>query len=253
MLKNKTILITGGGSGIGEALAINLSINNRVIICGRDEQKLRRVAARNVDISFYKADVSKADGIDDLFTKLSNDKIVLDVLFNNAGVVEAWDIPNVVLSTAQIFEKVSTNLTGAIAVTQKFIHQANKSIENIIVNITSEVALFPIPILPLYSTSKAGLRVFTQSLRQQMKDTNFKVVEILPPAVDTAMPRQLGNTEKGLNADDFVYNILKSIAKGKNEYAPGSNVILLKLFKNFFPKVGLQLIDKMSRKQLRLK
>ncbi len=250
MLKYKTILITGGGSGIGEALVANLSKDNKIIICGRNENKLQKVVTANKNVSYYVADISAPNQIDELFQKISTDGIVLDVLINNAGVVEQWDIARTVFSSAQIFEKINTNLSGAIAVCQKFISQANHSIENLIVHVTSEIALFPIPILPLYATSKTGLRVFTQALRTQLKNTNFKVVEILPPAVDTAMPKQLGNTGKLANADTFAKKIVASINKGKSEFAPGSNVPLLKLFNKFLPKAGLNLIDKMSRKQL---
>ena len=250
MLKQKTILITGGGSGIGEALAANLSKDNKVIICGRSESTLQKVVSANKGVSYYVADVSDPNQIDELFKRISADGIVLDVLINNAGVVEIWDITKTTFSSSQIFNKVNTNLSGAIAVTQQFISQASRSAENIIINITSEIALFPIPILPLYATSKAGLRVFTLALRAQLKNTNFKVVEILPPAVDTAMPKELGNTGKLINADIFAKNIIAHVNKGKTEFAPGANVPLLKLFSKFLPKAGLNLIDRMSRKQL---
>jgi uncharacterized oxidoreductase len=209
------------------------------------------VAGATKNISYYVTDISIADEIDELFKKIAASGKVLNILINNAGVVEQWDMVNTVFSSVQIFEKINTNLSGAIAVTQKFISQADRSAENLIINITSEIALFPIPILPLYATSKAGLRVFTQTLREQLKNTKFNVVEILPPAVDTAMPKQLGNTGKLINADVFAKSIIASVNKGNSEYAPGANVPLLKLFSKFLPKVGLSLIDKMSRRQLR--
>ncbi|HEY4786702.1 MAG TPA: SDR family NAD(P)-dependent oxidoreductase [Bacteroidales bacterium] len=252
MLKTKTILITGGGSGIGEALAANLAEDNKIIICGRNEDKLKRVATANRNVLYYVADISIPNEIDELFKKISGDGIVLDVLINNAGVVEQWDMTKKVLSSAQIFEKINTNLAAAIAVTQHFIYQANLSAENLIINITSEIALFPVPILPLYATSKAGLRVFTQVLRKQLKNTNFSVVEVLPPAVDTAMPKQLGNTGKLIHADAFAKSIIANVNKGKREFAPGTNVPLLKFFHKFLPNAGLTIIDKMSRKQLQV-
>lgn len=252
MLKGKTILITGGGSGIGEALANNLSNDNKIIICGRNEDRLKKVAVANKNVSYYVADISVPNDIDNLFKRIADDKIVLDVLFNNAGVVEQFEITKVKLSSAQIFEKINTNLSGGIAVAQQFVQQANTSAENIIVNVTSEVALFPIPILALYATSKAGFSVFTKVLRQQLKGTNFKVFEILPPQVETEMPKQIGNTAKGVNANDFAKKVIASVNKGKKEFAPGSNVPLLKLFNKFLPNVGLNLIDKMSRKQIQV-
>ncbi len=251
MLKGKTILITGGGSGIGEALANNLSKENKIIICGRNEDKLKKVAAANSNIVYYVADVSNAEGIDELFKNISAAGIVLDVLINNAGVVEYWDITKTALSSKQVFEKINTNLSGAIALTQLFISQANRSTKNMIINITSEIALFPIPVLPLYASSKVGLRVFTQALREQLKNTGFNVIEILPPAIDTAMPKQLGNTGKLINSDSFAKSMIASVNKGKTEFAPGANVPLLKFFSRFLPKSGLGVVDKMSRKQLK--
>ncbi len=252
MLKGRTILITGGGSGIGEALVNNLSNDNKIIICGRNEDKLKKVVSANKNVSYYVTDISVPSEIDNLFKQIADDKIVLDVLFNNAGVVEQFDVTKTKFSSAQIFERINTNLSGGIAVVQQFANQANKSAENIIVNVTSEIALFPIPILALYATSKAGFSVFTKALRQQLKNTNFKVVEILPPQVETEMPKQIGNKAKGVNANDFAKKIISTVNKGKKELANGSNVPLLKLFSKFLPNVGLNLIDKMSRKQLQV-
>lgn len=248
MLTNKSILITGGGSGIGEALATLLAKDNRVIICGRNEDKLKKVASTSKTISYYVVDISAPNQIDNLFKKIADDKIILDVLFNNAGVVEHWDIAKTKFSSQQIFDKINTNLSGAIAVTQQFISQANKSENNLIVNTTSSIAVFPFPILALYSTSKAGLSVFTKVLRQQLKGTKFSVVEILPSQVETEMPKQIGSTAKGENPIDFAKSVIKSIENGHSEYAPDFNILVLKFFNKFLPKTGLNLFDKISRK-----
>lgn len=248
--RNKTILITGGGSGIGSELAISLANDNQVIICGRQEDKLRKTAAKNKAISYYVADVSDATQIDSLFERMAKDNIVLDVVFNNAGVVEIWNATKSNLNSRDIFQKMSTNLTGAVAICNRFIQQANSRKENLIVNITSELALFPIPIMPFYAATKAGLRVFTKTLRHQLKSTNFRVVELLPPAVDTDMPRSLGNRGKALSPVVFAQEVISKIEQGNTEFAPGANVPMLKLFDKFLPGTGLNLIDKMSRKQL---
>jgi uncharacterized oxidoreductase len=252
-LNSKTILITGGGKGIGSELALLLAQHNRVVICGRNTESLKAMASRNKNISWYACDVSQPGQIDTLYQHLAKDAIVLDVLFNNAGVVELWDLKKTRFGSAEIFERMSTNLTGAVAMCNGFLKQANPQKENLLVNITSELALFPIPILPLYSATKAGLRVFTRALRIQLKDTRFRVVEILPPAVDTDMPRSMGNTGKMLNPTQFASDMISKIESGKLEYAPGPNVPLLKFFSRFFSNFGLNLIDKMSRKAMGLR
>lgn len=253
MFQNRTILITGGGSGIGEALALQLAVNNKVIICGRNKGKLELVCSKNSNISYEVVDVSSADSIESLFVSLKQKNIVLNVLFNNAGVVELWDLKRQTFNANEIFEKVNTNFSGAVAIIQKFISQANPSGRNLIINNTSEVAILPVPLLPLYSASKAGLSVFTKSLRVQLKSTTFKVVEILTPGVDTDMPRKLNNTGKLITPDVFAANVIRSITKGEIEYAPGKNVFLFKFFQKFLPGTGLNLIDKLSRKQLSMK
>jgi len=248
MLRGKTILITGGGSGIGEALAAQLAANNSIIICGRNEDKLKKVAAAHKNVSYYVADIAVPSEIDNLFKSIANDKIKLDVLFNNAGVVEQFEVLKTLLSSAQIFEKVNTNLSGSIAVTQQFIRQADTSAENIIANVTTAAAVIPFPILGLYSSSKAGLSVFTKILRQQLKGTKFKVVEIIPSQVNTEMPKQLGISAKGITTGDFAGKVINAINKGKKEYAPGFNVAMLRFINRFLPGAGLNLIDKISRK-----
>jgi uncharacterized oxidoreductase len=252
MLKGRTILITGGGSGIGETLTNKLSNDNKIIICGRNEDKLRKVVAANTNVSYYVADVSVANEIDELFRRIKTDGIVLDALFNNAGVVEQWDVTKSELSSAQIFEKINTNLSGAIAITQQFVSQANKSVSNVIVNITSSIAIFPFPVLGLYATSKSGFSIFTKMIRQQLKGTNFKVVEILPSQVETEMPKQLGFTSRGANVQDFANKMINAINKGKTEYSPDPNVPMLKLFNRLLPKSSvLNMADKISKKILK--
>lgn len=109
----------------------------------------------------------------------------------------------------------------------------------------------PVPILPLYSSSKAGLSVFTKSLRMQLKGSNFKVIEIIPPAVETRMTtKDLKNTTKLTKPHDFALNMIRQIRSGKLEYAPSANAIMLNLIRRFLPTAGLKLIDKISRKQL---
>lgn len=250
MLHNKTILITGGGSGIGEALALQLSSENKIIICGRNEEKLKRVAAKHQNISYEVADLSRYESIEKLFAAVKSKSIILDVLFNNAGVVELWDLNRDALSAKEIFEKANTNLSAPLAVTQYFINQANKSKENLIVNNTSEIAILPVPVMPLYSASKTAFSVFTKLIRFQLKKTNFRVVELLTPGVDTDMPKQLNNSGKLMNVDDFARDVIANIAMGTREYAPGKHIMLMRFFQQFAPNLGMRILDRMSKKQL---
>lgn len=250
MLHNDTILITGGGSGIGKALAILLATDNRVIICGRSEEKLKHVCSMSGTITHEVVDVSDPASVDTMFASLKKKGIIVNVLINNAGVVETWDIRHDTFTSQEIFQKINTNLSGAIAITQQFIRQADQQVENLIVNNTSEIAIMPVPILMLYSASKTALSVFTRSLRIQLKKTNFKVMELLPPGVDTEMPKKLRNKAKLISPEEFAREVVKNIRNGKAVYAGGRNVLLFKLFRSLAPNLGLTIIDRLSRKQL---
>jgi uncharacterized oxidoreductase len=249
---NRTILITGGATGIGFALAKDLaSRNNTVIITGRRLEKLQEAKKMVPGLQFFQGDVSDPASIDSLFAQLKQEGIVLDTVFNNAGVLELWNILEHAIPTADLFHKIGTNLAGPIAVTQSFIRQANHKKRNYIINITTEAAIMPVPILPLYSSSKAGLSAFTKALRIQLDDSAFSVIEIVPPAVESKMTTEdMKNKTRLVRPDLFAQQVISSIEAGKLEFAPSSNARALKIMRRFFPKAGLKMINKISRKQL---
>ena len=250
-LINKTILITGGATGIGFSLARVLALQNKsVIIVGRSQHKLQRAQKEISGLEFIQADISNPEQIDELFYELDKRNIVPDVLFNNAGVIEVWDILNAPLSAQVIFTKLNTNLAGPIAMTNHFIRQADIRNQNYIINITTEAAIMPVPILPLYSSSKTGLSVFTKALRIQLKGSSFIVIEIIPPAVETKMITEDLNNTKLVQPIDFAIDVIKQIEAGKLQYAPSTNAKILHFLRRVSPKTGLKIIDKMSRKQL---
>lgn len=252
-LSNKTILITGGGSGIGLGLCRQLvGKGNKVIICGRDRDKLAQVKAELPSVHTYRCDLTDTQAIDELFGQLKQDSHRLDVLFNNAGVVESWNIMKKHIPSELIAQKISTNFTGPVLMIQHFLQQADSKRDNLIVNITTEVALLPVPLLPLYSASKSGLHSFTLSLRIQLRGTTTRVVEIMPPAVETKMTTQdLTNTSKMQKPDAFAAQIIKAIEAGKTEFSPGMDAFLIRLFSRILPtNTSLRVIHYLSQQQL---
>jgi len=249
---NKTVLITGGATGIGFGFAQNLAkMGNRVIITGRRIDMLKAAQDKIPDLIFFACDVSDPEEIDELFAQLKKAGINLDVIFNNAGVLELWDIRTQPIASTDIFTKINTNLAGPIALTQHFIRQADQKRENYIINISTEAAIMPIPIMPLYSSSKSGLNAFTKSLRIQLMDTRFHVIEVVPPATESKMTTvDMKNTTKLANPVVFTLEVIKKIESGKQYYAPSTNAKLLTFIRRAFPEYGLKLIDKLSRKQV---
>ncbi|UOQ51749.1 SDR family NAD(P)-dependent oxidoreductase [Hymenobacter cellulosivorans] len=249
---NKTVLITGGGTGIGLALAQLLAQRrNHVIIIGRRLDKLQEAQQLTPELEIFQCDVADPAAIDALFASLQAQGIVLDALINNAAVLEMWDILEQPLPSAEIFNRVSINLAAPICLTQRFVRQADRKRTNYIVNVTSEAAIMPVPVLPLYSASKTGLSVFTQSLRVQLKNHPFVVMEVMPPPVESRMTTQdLRNSGPLVLPTDFALGLVKQLEAGKLDYAPGANAWQLGLIRRLAPKMGLHLVDKLSRQQL---
>ena len=219
--KGNTILITGGATGIGQALAETLvNAGNTVIICGRREAKLKEAKDKLPQIRTKVCDVSKEKEREALFVWVKENYPDLNVLINNAGIQR---IINLKKGTKELFNgenEIETNFIAPIYLSAYFIPWFLKKKEAVIINVSSGLGFVPIAVMPVYCATKAAVHSFTTSLRHQLKDTSIKVFEIVPPAVDT----ELG---KGTTSDESqeyrgmppsVVAEATIIALAKNEY-----------------------------------
>ena len=158
-LKNKTILITGGTSGLGFQFASKLhALGNTVIITGRDQTKLDATSLRLPGIHAFQSDVSDPDAISVLFNKVSGRFPQLDILINNAGEMRTIRLRDGVGDMPDITREIDINLIGPIKMIQQFLPLLKKSPSAAILNVTSGLALIPFPLSPIYGATKSGLR-----------------------------------------------------------------------------------------------
>jgi uncharacterized oxidoreductase len=217
-IENKTILVTGGGTGIGFSIAKKLSGNgNQIILVGRREDKLKAAAAQLPNTSYVVADVTNEADVENLVKQVKNKFGGLDILVNNAGVATAYPLD----SEAGVYEKakfeIDLNYLSVVRLTEKLLPFLKSGKEAAIINIESIVSYLPSTALATYSATKAALHSYSQSLRFVLEKSNspVKIFEVFPPLVDTDMT-------KGFNADKLspdevaldIYNALQ-----KNEYA----------------------------------
>lgn len=219
-LDSNTILITGGASGIGLALAERfLEAKNHVLLCGRREAKLLEARQEHPELRIHVADISRESGRRELRDWAIADSPNLNVLVNNAGVQrypefgkgEAWD---------EIEEEIAINLEAPIHLTSLFLPHLSSRLRSAIVNVTSGLAFVPIARAPVYCATKAALHSFTRSLRKQLAGTSVEVVELIPPAVDTDLGGP-GLHTFGVSVADFADHVVSEIAKGETEIAYG--------------------------------
>lgn len=182
-----TILITGGGSGIGRGLAESFhALGNQVIISGRNVQRLQEVVSANPGMKYLTVDMTDAASLAGLVAQVESEFPTLNVLINNAGVM----IPENVLassSTADAEAMVRTNLLGPIRLTTALLPLLRKQSSAAVINVTSGLAFVPLAITPTYSATKAALHSYTESLRHQLRETAVELIELAPPYVATEL------------------------------------------------------------------
>ena len=187
-LSNNTILITGGASGIGFALAGALSKKgNKVLICGRRKDRLEKVKQSYPEIDFLQCDVTDKSQRIKLY-EWATSYGALNFLINNAGIQRDYDFTknNAKEYTAGENE-IDVNLTAPIHLCELFTPFLMKKAESAILNISSSLGIIHMPIMPVYCATKAGMHAFSRCLREQLAGSNVKVFEAVPPAVESEL------------------------------------------------------------------
>jgi uncharacterized oxidoreductase len=184
-LTGSTVLITGGGSGIGLALAEALAERaNEVVIAARSQDKLQ--AARNKGLETIEADVSNPESVRSLAGTVVEKFPSTSVVVHNAAVCKREDL--LAGGNAQVREEtLATNVVGPMGLTEALLPHLLKQPSATIVIVTSGLGFVPAALYPTYSATKAALHSYSQSLRFQLRDTSTRVVEIVPPYVQTEL------------------------------------------------------------------
>ncbi|KAF6628657.1 SDR family oxidoreductase [Paenibacillus sp. EKM208P] len=184
-LTGNTIFITGGGSGIGRALAEALhNLGNKVIISGRRKERLEETIKANPGMSAVELNVQDPASIEAAAKQLIEEYPDVNVLVNNAGIIQSDDAAGVIDEDVLI-STVTTNLLGPIRLTSAFIEHLKSKEEAVVINTTSILGFVPLATTAVYSATKAALHTYTLSQRYMLKDTSVKVIEIVPPWVQS--------------------------------------------------------------------
>ncbi len=187
-LTGNTILITGGGSGIGRGLAESFqAMGNQVIISGRRRQALENTTKANPGMKSVVMDVEDPASIRAVATQMAFEYPTLNVLINNAGIMREEDLRDQQDDLADAEAIVRTNLLGPIRLTAALMGRLQKQEHSAIVNISSGLAFVPLAMTPTYCATKAAIHSYTQSLRYQLRGTATEVVELIPPYVATEL------------------------------------------------------------------
>ena len=223
-VSGNTILITGGASGIGLALAERFyKKGNEIIICGRREDKLADAADKMPGVHTRVGDVADASERETLMEWAAREFPALNVLVNNAGIQRSVDLTQQE-DWQQTRSEIAINLDAPIHLSRLILpHLAGKA-GAAILNVTSGLSFVPLANVPVYCATKAALHSFTLSLRHQLRDKGIEVIEIIPPAVDTDLQAP-GLHTFGVNVDEFADHVFAELDIGNSEIAYGTALI----------------------------
>ena len=223
-MSNNTILITGGTSGIGYALAAQfLERGNTVLITGRTEGKLATVRESLPGVHTYVSDVSDPAAIRRLYSDVIRAFPDLNVLVNNAGIGLKLNLNDPTGQLEDLDKEIKTNLIGPIQMIKQFLPQLKRQQTAAIVNVSSGLAFVPLAVKPIYCATKAAVHSYTQSLRVQLKNSSVKVIELAPPAVKTNFNKgqEELNSSSAMDVNKFAKVSIRGLERGLEEILPG--------------------------------
>jgi len=226
-IAKNTILITGGATGIGFALAEQfLAANNHVIICGRREEALQAAKQKLPELQIRVADLNNAGERQSLAEWATNSFPKLNILVNNAAIEREFRMKNPNLADDFINEnEIETNLTAPIHLTFLLLPHLLQQKEAAVVNVSSGIGFVPIAVMPVYCATKAALQSFSKSLRYQLRETSVKVFDVAPPLVETELHEKVkaksSQKVKGILPEQVAKKTLQGIKKDNYEVAIG--------------------------------
>jgi uncharacterized oxidoreductase len=253
-LKNNTILITGGTSGIGLEFAKQLlNLGNTVIITGRNQSKLDQTKKIYPALHIFNSDAGDAHAIANLHRQLLKEFPSINIIINNAGEMRKINLHNE-QELENITREIEINLCGPIRLIQHFLPDLKKQKNAAIINVTSGLALVPFPISPIYGATKAALHSYTKSLRIQLKQTGIRVFDLLAPATKTPLNDKFQDDvdpKTLMAAGKLVTIAIQNIAADNFEIYPGA-AKLLKIISKIAPGFLLKQLSKPVDKMLTL-
>ena len=236
-IAGKLALVTGGTDGIGIEIARQLMARGAsVIVCGRRQALLDAATAEGMEA--IAADLSSGEGVAALVAALKDRP--LDILINNAGASADYDLAQAIdLSVSD--RSIFLNLNAPIQLAALLMPGLKRRPEAALVNVTSGLAIAPRAGGPVYCATKAGLRSFTKAIRYQLRGTNVRVIEALPPVVDTQMTA--GREGGKMSPAECARQIVEAIARGKTEANVGM-VKILQLAHSISPALARRIMLK---------
>jgi short-subunit dehydrogenase involved in D-alanine esterification of teichoic acids len=240
-LINKSIVITGGTSGIGYEMVKRLHPNNNMIVIGRNAKKLDELSQKFKGVYCYQADLSKLDEIELAGRELAGQFPKIDVLINNAAIQFTPTFIEDDFRYETIAHEITLNFTSICSLSALLLPSLMHDKPAVILNINSGLGLSPKTSSAIYSATKGGLNIFTQALRYQLEETNVSVQQAFLELVDTGMTEGRGKNK--MSVQEAAASILKGIEQERLDNDLGK-VKLLRFLLRLSPYLASKIMKK---------
>lgn len=226
---NNTVLITGGSAGIGFEMAKQfIARGNKVIIAGRNAERLQKAAAQIPDAIAIQADVTNKEDVAKLVKTITTNHPDLNMLINNAGSAFVYTLDGESDAYSKATSEIDTNYLSIVNLTEQLLPILRTKADAAIVNVSSIVAFAPSAVLPTYTASKAALHAYTKTLRYTLKDTSIKVFELMPPLVDTEFSAEIGG-HNGIKPSVVASELIEALERDNYEIHVGDTAAIYQL------------------------
>jgi uncharacterized oxidoreductase len=231
-LSNRTVLVTGGTGGIGLGIAEAFHrFKSRVIVCGRDQKKLSAVTERFPDITALPCDVGRAQDRKRLAAEVLRRFPDLDILVNNAGIQRYVDLEKGYDELKSGEDEITINFVAVVELTALFIGHLMKRPSAAVINVSSGLGFMPMLDTPVYNATKAAIHTYSLVLREQLKGTSVRVIEVVPPMVDTGLNKEGRDGAhlrfRGISVSKYIPTVMKGLENDADMifHGDGENVI----------------------------
>lgn len=258
-LKGKNIILTGAGSGIGQQVALEL-LREGSFVFGLDMSDEGLVATKGLAgadgdrFSPFRLDITKRDEVDKFISDLKENEVAIDGLINNAGIIQPFVVVED-LSWNSIEKVMDVNFYGMLYLTKSLISELKSRKESILVNVSSMGGFLPVPGQAVYGASKAAVKLLTEALYAELKDSGVHVSVVFPGGTDTKIAEHSGiemdASNKGdykmTSAEDAAKIIVNGIKKEKFRILIGKDARMMDILYRLSPKKATEMIAKQMK------